>query len=116
MPREVLPIAVRYLNQIVAATAAAQVPSNYHTDSFHPLFSALAELAPAGGNSANWAGGDTEDAVAARVIVDHLRAICFLICDGVVPSNVGRGYTFVRCTDRVWRVHNFNMRVPLVHL
>jgi alanyl-tRNA synthetase len=76
------------------ASVLQGVPSNYHTDGFDPIFNALAELT--GLDDANWRGGRDEQSVAARVIADHLRAVCFLLCDGVVPSNVGRGYTFRR--------------------
>ena len=78
-----------------------QVPSNYHTDGFDRIFAALEELT--GLDGSNWRGGREEQAVAARVIADHLRAVCFLLCDGVVPSNVGRGYTFRRVLRRAVR-------------
>jgi alanyl-tRNA synthetase len=83
------------------ASVLQGVPSNYHTDGFDPIFNALAELT--GLDGANWRGGKDEQSVAARIIADHLRAVCFLLCDGVVPSNVGRGYTFRRVLRRAVR-------------
>ena len=83
---------------------ACQVPSNYHTDGFDSIFAALGELTSL--DSTNWRDGRDEQAVAARVIADHVRAICFLLCDGVVPNNVGRGYTFRRVLRRAVRHGN----------
>lgn len=54
----------------------------------------------------NWRDGRDEQSVAARVIADHMRAVCFLLCDGVVPSNAGRGYTFRRVLRRAVRHGN----------
>ena len=85
------------------ASVLQEVPTNYHTDGFEPLFHRLATLAPAGGDVDRWRCGTEPTAVAARVVVDHLRAVCFLLCDGVVPSNVGRGYTFRRVLRRAVR-------------
>jgi alanyl-tRNA synthetase len=80
------------------------VPSNYHTDGFSSIFAALEELTSLDGS--HWRDGRDEQAVAARVIADHVRAICFLLCDGVVPNNVGRGYTFRRVLRRAVRHGN----------
>ncbi|NJN36481.1 MAG: hypothetical protein HC794_04740 [Nitrospiraceae bacterium] len=79
-------------------TAVAQgVLSNYDSDLFMPLLTAIARRA-----SAQY--GDAEQADRSmRVIADHLRAITFLMTDGVLPSNEGRGYVLRRILRRAAR-------------
>ncbi len=78
-------------------TAVCQgVLSNYETDLFHPIFSAIAKLT-------KQSLAETVVSVPARVIADHLRAMTFLIHDGVVPSNEGRGYVLRRIIRRAAR-------------
>jgi alanyl-tRNA synthetase len=60
--------------------------SNFETDLFRPLIDEAAELA----NVEYGANHDTD--VSLRIIADHARASTFLISDGVLPSNEGRGY------------------------
>ena len=77
--------------------------SNYDTDLFSPLLTAIGERAgteygPLAGRPAN----DTSD-VSLRVIADHLRAMTFLIADGVVPSNEWRGYVLRKIMRRAMR-------------
>ena len=71
--------------------------SNYDTDIFTPLIQAVAKL-----SGRAYADG-TEDAVAMRVIADHLRTLSFAIADGVMPSNDGRGYVLRRLLRRAAR-------------
>lgn len=60
--------------------------SNFHTDLFMPLISAVSELAKVKYESS------TEQGARMRRIADHVRAVVFCLADGVVPSNEGRGY------------------------
>ena len=68
---------------------------NYATDLFRSLIQAVAHLT----------GVDPDGAqkVSHRVIADHLRASAFLIADGVLPSNEGRGYVVRRIMRRAMR-------------
>ncbi len=77
--------------------------SNYDTDLFTPLLAAIGERAgTAYGPLAGKAPDDPGD-VSLRVIADHLRAITFLIADGVVPSNEWRGYVLRKIMRRAMR-------------
>ncbi len=56
------------------------------------------------------------DEVAYKVIADHLRSIAFLIADGVMPSNEGRGYVLRRITRRAMRyAYGLGCREPLIY-
>jgi alanyl-tRNA synthetase len=94
-------------------TAVLQsVISNYDTDLFTPLIKRAAELTgtaeghvgtaapgrPVEQSSAE--GGGHKSAASLRVIADHSRAATFLICDGVLPSNEGRGYVLRKIIRR----------------
>ena len=77
--------------------------SNYDTDLFTPLLAAIGERAGTPyGPLAGRASNDTSD-VSLRVIADHLRAMTFLIGDGVVPSNEWRGYVLRKIMRRAMR-------------
>ena len=80
----------------VAAVVQGKL-SNYDTDLFTPLLSAVAARA---GKSY---GKDAADDVSMRVIADHLRATTFLISDGVLPGNEGRGYVLRKIMRRALR-------------
>ena len=71
--------------------------SNYDSDVFTPLLDAVAARA-----GVQYGGQDTTDR-SMRVVADHLRAITFLIADGVLPSNEGRGYVLRRILRRAAR-------------
>jgi alanyl-tRNA synthetase len=62
------------------------VPSVYETDLFQPLFARIQQLLN------HTAAQRAEHTVAYRVLADHGRAMTFLVADGVVPDNEGRGY------------------------
>jgi alanyl-tRNA synthetase len=71
--------------------------SNYDTDLFAPMLSAVSELAH------KRYGANPDDDASMRVIADHARATAFLIGDGVLPSNEGRGYVLRRIMRRAIR-------------
>jgi len=73
------------------------VTSNYDTDLFQPLLESIGE------RSKNVYGKDQATDRSMRVIADHLRAMTFLIVDGILPSNEGRGYVLRRILRRASR-------------
>lgn len=68
--------------------------SNYDTDVFRPLIDDLERI------SGKKYGVDFTSDVAFRVVVDHLRAVSFVIADGQLPSNSGAGYVIRRILRR----------------
>jgi alanyl-tRNA synthetase len=81
---------------------------NYEIDLLRGLIEASAE--------ATGTSPDGERAVSHRVIADHMRACCFLIADGVLPSNEGRGYVLRRIMRRGMRhAHMLGAKEPLMH-
>jgi alanyl-tRNA synthetase len=83
------------LERLVAV--AQGVLSNYDSDLFTPLLTAIA-------NRAGVKYGDNDQLDRSmRVVADHLRAIAFLMTDGVLPSNEGRGYVLRRILRRAAR-------------
>src|SRR5215207_6808685 len=81
------------------------VHSNYDTDLFRTLIEAVVHAtgAPYDGNASH------------RVIADHLRASSFLVADGVLPSNEGRGYVLRRIMRRAMRhAHLLGAKEPLM--
>jgi len=73
------------------------VDSNYDTDLFQPILAAVAELC------GTPYGRDPDRDTSMRVIADHLRATTFLLADGVIPGNEGRGYVLRRILRRAVR-------------
>jgi alanyl-tRNA synthetase len=84
------------------------VHDNYDTDTFKALIAesgALTHTATTGDNQASH-----------RVIADHLRASGFLVADGVLPANEGRGYVLRRIMRRAMRhAHLLGAKDPLMH-
>src|SRR5579871_638103 len=74
------------------------VHSNYDIDLFRALIRAAAELT----------GASDLESASLKVIADHIRASAFLIIDGVVPSNEGRGYVLRRIIRRAIR-HGYKL-------
>ncbi len=71
--------------------------SNYDTDLFVPILEAAARRAGVR------YGADPSADTSLRVIADHVRALCFLVADGVVPANDKRGYVLRRVLRRAIR-------------
>src|SRR5262245_62437591 len=70
---------------------------SYDTDAFQPILARAQDL------SGVATGADAERDVSLRVVADHARAVAFLIGDGVLPSNDGRGYVLRRILRRAAR-------------
>ena len=78
--------------------------SNYDTDVFQPMIQFIAEKSGKKYNSAAKPGdADWNEAVAMRVLADHIRAISFAIADGQLPSNNKAGYVIRRILRRAVR-------------
>ena len=73
------------------------VHNNYDTDLFQPLIQAAADI------SGRVYGADPAADTSLRVLADHVRACSFLMADGVLPSNEGRGYVLRRIIRRAVR-------------
>jgi alanyl-tRNA synthetase len=83
------------------STAVLQgVVSNYDTDLFVPLLKRAAELCGVDESKEEALEEGRGGAASLRVIADHARATTFLISDGVVPSNEGRGYVLRKIMRR----------------
>ncbi len=84
------------------------VHSNFDTDLFQNLIQALCNITHTDPNGPLKASHN--------VIVDHLRSISFLIADGVLPSNEGRGYVLRRIMRRAMR-HSYllGMKEPIIY-
>jgi len=79
------------------AAVVQGVHSNYDTDLFRPILAEISRL------SGVPPGRSQREDAAMRVIADHSRATAFLISDGVLPSNEGRGYVLRRIMRRALR-------------
>ena len=88
--------------------------SNYDTDVFTPLFTAIQKV-----TGAKPYGGKMEDHtdIAYRILADHIRCLTFALTDGAVPSNEGRGYVLRRILRRAVRHgrQTFGMNEPFFY-
>ncbi len=82
------------------AAVLQHVHSNYEIDLFQTLLKAAAKLAHT----------DNLDQSSLRVIADHIRSCAFLVADGVMPSNEGRGYVLRRIIRRAIR-HGYRLGI-----
>ncbi len=86
------------------------VPTNFDTDLFVPIMEKVGQL------SGRKRGESHQVEVAMKVIADHSRAAAFLICDGVLPSNEGRGYVLRRIMRRAIRYgRSIGLAKPFLH-
>ncbi|HVF94027.1 MAG TPA: alanine--tRNA ligase [Sphingomonas sp.] len=84
------------------------VHDNYDTDTFKALIAASTALTHSSAEGATKASH--------RVIADHLRSAGFLVADGVLPANEGRGYVLRRIMRRAMRhAHLLGAKDPLMH-
>ena len=84
------------------------VHDNYDTDTFKSLIAASESLTGVAASG--------EHQASHRVIADHLRSTSFLLADGVLPSNEGRGYVLRRIMRRAMRhAHILGAKQPLMH-
>jgi alanyl-tRNA synthetase len=79
------------------AAVAQGVYSNYDSDLFTPLLAAI------GKRAGKPYGASEQTDRSMRVVADHLRAITFMMTDGILPSNEGRGYVLRRILRRAAR-------------
>ena len=86
------------------------VPTNFDTDLIRPIIAEAERL------SEKPFGESRETDVAMKVIADHSRAAAFLIGDGIMPANEGRGYVLRRILRRAIRYgRNIGLKRPFLH-
>ena len=90
--------------------------SNYDTDLFTPFISFIER--ETGFSYGSSYASDAKSDMAMRVIADHVRAVCFTIADGAMPSNTGAGYVIRRILRRAVRYYYsfLDRKTPLLHL
>lgn len=86
--------------------------SNYDTDVFSGTIAATEKL-----TGKKYDGSDSQEAIAFRVLADHIRAVSFAISDGQLPSNTGAGYVIRRILRRAVRYYfsALERKSPLLH-
>ncbi|MDB4541559.1 alanine--tRNA ligase [Akkermansiaceae bacterium] len=104
-------------------TDFSEKPTNYATDVFQPIFRKLEEMSgkkylddyPELGATDH--SEELEQAIAFRVIADHIRTLSFSIADGILPGNTGRNYVLRRILRRAvkyGRALGFNGKEPFL--
>ncbi|WP_456273936.1 alanine--tRNA ligase [Bacillus sp. AK031] len=92
------------------ACVAQGVPTNFDTDLFMPIISAVEEIA-----GVKYREDEQKD-VAFKVIADHIRTVSFAVGDGALPSNEGRGYVLRRLLRRAVRfAKQININKPFMY-
>jgi len=92
------------------AAIIQDVPTNFETDLFMPIMEKIETL------SGKSLGESDATDVAMKVIADHSRAAAFLVGDGVLPANEGRGYVLRRILRRAIRYgRNISLTDPFLH-
>ena len=90
------------------ASVLQGVHDNYETDNFCDLISAIED--------ATKVKATDQNKFSHRIIADHLRSSAFLIADGILPSNEGRGYVLRRIMRRSMRhIHQLGNSQPIMH-
>lgn len=86
--------------------------SNYDTDVFTGTIAAIEKI-----TGITYDFGNSKQAIAFRVLADHIRAIGFTIADGQLPSNTGAGYVIRRILRRAVRYYysHLNYKQPLLY-
>jgi alanyl-tRNA synthetase len=90
-----------------------QKTSNYDTDVFSGTIEAIEKIV-----HKKYDRSDSKEAIAFRVLSDHIRAVAFTISDGQLPSNTGAGYVIRRILRRAVRYYfsYLDRKEPLLHL
>ncbi len=92
------------------ASLVQNVPTNFDTDLILPIIKKIETL------SEKRLGESSQTDIAMKVIADHSRASAFLIGDGILPSNEGRGYVLRRIMRRAIRYgRNIGLDKPFLH-
>lgn len=92
------------------ASLVQNVPTNFDTDLIRPIITMVETL------SEKRLGDSLQNDIAMKVIADHTRAAAFLVGDGILPSNEGRGYVLRRIIRRAIRYgRNIDLSKPFLH-
>ena len=92
------------------ASLVQNVPTNFDIDLIRPIITMVETL------SEKSLGNSLQDDIAMKIIADHTRAAAFLIGDGILPSNEGRGYVLRRIIRRAIRYgRNIGLSKPFLH-
>ncbi len=100
-----------------AAAVLQDKVSNFETDLFTPLIEAAVTLVSyASGKKEQFESVGGKSAASFKVMADHARATVFLIADGVLPSNEGRGYVLRKIMRRaIWHAYINGAASPIFH-